>query len=90
MPSNQACNVLINPLAEHHVLYQYNLVGAKDHWIGFAQTEAVRTVRIGTLLLFDSTDSRIINLRLPRLPLSVSAVPILIRCSSATVQWRGL
>ncbi|KAF7974441.1 hypothetical protein HWV62_12174 [Athelia sp. TMB] len=25
--------------AEHHTLYQYNLVGASDHWIGLAQTE---------------------------------------------------
>lgn len=30
---------LIGTAAEHHTLYQYNLVGASDHWIGFAQTE---------------------------------------------------
>ena len=29
-------------LAEHHVLYQYNLVGAKDHYMGLIQTETVR------------------------------------------------
>jgi glucan 1,3-beta-glucosidase len=27
--------------AEHHVLYQYNLVGAKDHYMGLIQTETV-------------------------------------------------
>jgi len=30
---------MIGTASEHHTLYQYNLVGAKDHWIGFAQTE---------------------------------------------------
>lgn len=29
-------------LAEHHTLYEYNLVGAKNHYIGLAQTETVR------------------------------------------------
>ena len=28
-------------LAEHHVLYQYNLAGARDHYIGLMQTETV-------------------------------------------------
>lgn len=28
-------------VAEHHTLYQYNLDGASNHWIGFAQTETV-------------------------------------------------
>jgi glucan 1,3-beta-glucosidase len=27
--------------AEHAVLYQYNLVNAQNHYIGFAQTETV-------------------------------------------------
>lgn len=27
--------------AEHHVIYQYNLVGAKDHYMGLIQTESV-------------------------------------------------
>lgn len=26
---------------EHHTLYQYNLQGASNHWIGFVQTETV-------------------------------------------------
>ncbi|EIW85955.1 glycoside hydrolase family 55 protein [Coniophora puteana RWD-64-598 SS2] len=30
---------LIGTSSEHAALYQYNLVGAKNHWIGFAQTE---------------------------------------------------
>lgn len=28
-------------IAEHHTLYEYNLVGAKNHYIGLAQTETV-------------------------------------------------
>jgi len=27
--------------AEHHVIYQYNLVGAKNHYLGLIQTESV-------------------------------------------------
>ena len=27
--------------AEHHVLYQYNLVGASNHYMGLIQTETV-------------------------------------------------
>ncbi|KZP07111.1 glycoside hydrolase family 55 protein [Athelia psychrophila] len=30
---------LIGTAAEHFTLYQYNFVGAADHWIGLAQTE---------------------------------------------------
>ncbi|KZP16290.1 glycoside hydrolase family 55 protein [Athelia psychrophila] len=30
---------LIGTSVEHHTLYQYNLQGAANHWIGFAQTE---------------------------------------------------
>ena len=30
---------LTDRIAEHHVLYQYNLVGARDHYIGLMQTE---------------------------------------------------
>lgn len=33
--------------AEHAALYQYNLVNAQNHYIGFAQTETV-----GNLLVF--------------------------------------
>jgi glucan 1,3-beta-glucosidase len=29
--------------AEHHVLYQYMLKGAKDHYMGLIQTETVGT-----------------------------------------------
>jgi hypothetical protein len=28
-------------IAEHHVLYQYNVANAADHYIGLAQTETV-------------------------------------------------
>jgi hypothetical protein len=28
--------------AEHHVLYQYNLVNARQHYMGLIQTETVR------------------------------------------------
>ena len=38
--------VLINVIAEHAALYQYSLVNAQDHYIGFAQTETVRTYRL--------------------------------------------
>ena len=31
----------IIPLAEHSTIYQYNLVGAQNHYIGTAQTETV-------------------------------------------------
>lgn len=34
--------MLIN-LAEHAALYQYSLVNAQNHYIGFAQTETVWT-----------------------------------------------
>ncbi|PAV23600.1 glycoside hydrolase family 55 [Pyrrhoderma noxium] len=30
---------MIGTASEHHVLYQYNLVGAKDHYMGLIQTE---------------------------------------------------
>ena len=39
-------------LAEHHVLYQYSLIGAQDHYMGLIQTETVR-LEIYTLDLFD-------------------------------------
>ena len=28
-------------IAEHHVLYQYNLYNAKNHYMGLIQTESV-------------------------------------------------
>jgi hypothetical protein len=38
-------------LAEHAALYQYNLVNAQNHYIGFAQTETVWTdLHIKTIL----------------------------------------
>jgi len=39
-------------LAEHHVLYQYSLIGARDHYLGLIQTETVR-LEIYTLHLFE-------------------------------------
>lgn len=32
----------IGTASEHHVFYQYSLVGASNHYIGLAQTETVR------------------------------------------------
>src|ERR1700723_123432 len=32
---------MIGTASEHHTMYQYSLVGAKDHWMGFIQTETV-------------------------------------------------
>lgn len=32
---------LFSYLAEHHVLYQFNLVNAEDHYMGLIQTETV-------------------------------------------------
>jgi len=31
----------LSTAAEHHVIYQYNLVGAKNHYMGLIQTESV-------------------------------------------------
>lgn len=40
IPSSSGCDV--NPrAAEHHVIYQYNLVNAKNHYLGLIQTESV-------------------------------------------------
>ena len=35
---------LIINKAEHHVIYQYNLVNAADHYMGLIQTESVSHV----------------------------------------------
>jgi hypothetical protein len=32
---------MIGTASEHHTMYEYSLVGAKDHWMGFIQTETV-------------------------------------------------
>jgi len=32
---------MIGTASEHHVLYEYSLVGARDHWMGLIQTETV-------------------------------------------------
>jgi hypothetical protein len=47
---------LTNELAEHHVLYQYNLAGARDHYIGLMQTETVnhRILPCMLVLVFNS------------------------------------
>ena len=41
---------MIKTTAEHHVLYQYRLVGAANHYMGLIQTETVShisfTIRI--------------------------------------------
>lgn len=34
--------------AEHHTLYQYNLVNANSHFMGLIQTETVRIFCIGS------------------------------------------
>lgn len=36
----QVFNFIVR-LAEHHVLYQYNLVNAANHYLGLIQTESV-------------------------------------------------
>ena len=36
--------IIMFATAEHHTLYQYNLVGAKEHYMGLIQTETVRAV----------------------------------------------
>ena len=36
--------IIMFATAEHHTLYQYNLVGAKEHYMGLIQTETVRVV----------------------------------------------
>ena len=33
---------MIGTASEHHVIYQYNLHGAKNHYLGLIQTESVR------------------------------------------------
>ena len=38
---NEMLNPLLIYLAEHHVIYQYRLVNAKDHYMGLIQTESV-------------------------------------------------
>jgi glucan 1,3-beta-glucosidase len=38
---------MIGTASEHHVMYQYSLVGARDHYMGLIQTETV-----GITLLF--------------------------------------
>jgi glucan 1,3-beta-glucosidase len=39
-------SILTHLLAEHYILYQYNLANAKDHWIGFTQMEMVSVLQI--------------------------------------------
>ena len=41
-----------SPPAEHHVIYQYNLACAKDHYMGLLQTESVCVV-YNVILSFD-------------------------------------
>jgi hypothetical protein len=38
-----------NYTAEHHVIYQYSLVGAQDHYMGLIQTESVSGSRIQSI-----------------------------------------
>jgi hypothetical protein len=35
---------MIGTASEHHTMYEYSLVGAKDHWMGFIQTETVNII----------------------------------------------
>jgi len=32
---------MIGTASEHHALYQYSLINAKEHWMGLIQTETV-------------------------------------------------
>ena len=48
--------VLILDKAEHHVLYQYRLVNAANHYMGLIQTETVRHNFIRVASLFDLID----------------------------------
>lgn len=38
--------------AEHSILYQYNLVGAQNHFMGLIQTETVSSWRLLSVCLF--------------------------------------
>jgi len=49
--------VLIINKAEHHVLYQYHLVNAANHYMGLIQTETVSKTFLYTYNLFDMNDS---------------------------------
>lgn len=42
MPLLLFLDTQIGTASEHHVLYQYSLVGASNHYLGLAQTESVR------------------------------------------------
>lgn len=42
----------IQLLAEHHVLYQYSLVNAANHYLGMIQTESVRTLVFFAVVVF--------------------------------------
>jgi len=35
---------MIGTASEHHTLYEYSLIGAKNHWMGFIQTETVSII----------------------------------------------
>ena len=41
-----AFSYILEHIAEHHVIHQYNLVGAKNHYMGLIQTESVRSYGI--------------------------------------------
>ena len=72
--------VLITNKAEHHVLYQYHLVNAANHYMGLIQTETVSNNFIYTYNLIDLRiifcDCSLISnpsLHLQRLSVSITA-----------------
>jgi len=41
LSESQGPGWMIGTASEHHVIYQYSLVGAQDHYMGLIQTETV-------------------------------------------------
>ena len=81
--------VLIINKAEHHVLYQYHLVNAANHYMGLIQTETVSNNLLYKYSLVNSDYSLISNPSLHLRRLSVSITDSMIPRSMEEIRHRG-
>ena len=84
----QAVVLIINK-AEHHVLYQYHLVNAANHYMGLIQTETVSNNLLYKYNLVNSDYSLISNPSLHLRRLSVSIIDSMIPRSMEEIRHRG-
>lgn len=90
MPQPKPHQSHLSSIAEHCALYQYNLHGAQNHWIGFAQTETVSPfLSVCTFSELKRTSPTINRSRLP--PTLTASIHTIMTPSTTTLRalWHG-